>query len=164
MRVTLKIGIAAMKRSVASLLVLLPISLTALSGAPILLAANSAQSTPAVAARVRGVWTVTKVSTDPSAKVAALLDNDPAYFGAMVTFTGDAITWDSSKTNGKGTYDTCKNPHYSISSDTPGFYAIKCSNDSSGFDTTIKSVNHDTLIMNWYDGGILTLMRKSFGT
>jgi hypothetical protein len=149
-----------MKKAVASFITALAIGLTSLSGLAAPLVTNSAQSVPATSARVRGIWTVTKVRTDPNLKVAALLDDDPAYMGAMVTFAADAITWNSGKTNGKGTYDSCKNPKYSMSSDNPGFYSVKCDGDSSGFEMTVKPVNHDTLILNWYDGGILTLTRN----
>jgi hypothetical protein len=149
-----------MKKPVAVLIVSLAIGFALLGEGTTLLAANSVHSELATSARVRGAWTVTKVRTDPNLKVAALLDDDPAYMGAIVTFAGDAITWNSAKTNGKGTYDACKHPSYAMSADNPGFYAVKCDGDTSGFEMTVKPVNADTLIVNWYDGGILTLTRN----
>jgi len=153
-----------MNKRTAFLLVIIAIGLTSLSQAPGLLAAGSPHSVPATAARVRGVWKVTKVSIDPSATVSALLDNDPSYFGATVTFAGNAITWNTDHTNGKGTYDSCNKPNYSISPHTSGLYVVKCSNNASGIDATVKMVNYNTLILNWYDGGILTLTRVSSGS
>jgi hypothetical protein len=150
-----------MKKVTTYRLTRLAVGLAALSFAPWLLAGNSPQAATGIAAQVRGTWRVTKVTSDPALKVAALWDNDPAYLGAVLTFSNDAVSWNSAKTNGKGTYDNCKKPNYVASSDEPGYYTIKCGSDSSGFDTTIKAISHDTLILNWYDGGILTLTRKN---
>jgi hypothetical protein len=107
-----------------------------------------------------GKWTVTKVGTPPDAVVAALVDNDPSYMGAILSFSADAITWDASKTNKKGTYDNCSNPGYGPSRDGQGFYAIKCGNDVWGFGVTFKVVNQNTMLLKWYDNGILTLTRQ----
>jgi hypothetical protein len=148
------------KRSVALLLMLMAMTLAGLSVVASAVGADNLQASQISAARVKGIWTVTKVSTDPHAAVAALLDDDPAYINATVTFSSDAMTWNSSKTNGKGNYDSCKGPTYSASPDDPGFYEIKCSGDSSDFHPTVKAFNRDTLILKWYDGGILTLTRK----
>jgi hypothetical protein len=149
-----------MKRSATLPIILIAMALTGLGEVSRPLAADGPQDKQVVAARIEGVWTVTKVATDPNATVSALLDDDPAYIYATLTFSSDAITWISSKTNGKGNYDSCKAPTYSVLPDDLGFYAIKCTGDSSDFHPAIKAVNHDTLILKWYDGGILTMTRK----
>jgi hypothetical protein len=149
-----------MKKFVALLTMMLAMTNVCVSNVSGVLAADNPQNKSLVASQIEGSWTVTKVRTDPSSAVAALLDDDPAYVNATVTFAPNAMTWNSSKTNGKGNYDSCKAPTYSASPDHPGFYAIQCSGDSSDFHPTVKAMNHDTLMLNWYDGGILTLMRK----
>lgn len=130
---------------------------------PALLAADAPGNGVAIAGGLRGVWIVTKVMPDPNLAVARLLNNDPKYFGASLTFTRDAVSWDSSKTDGNGSYYNCNKPAYVISTDTPGFYAVTCDSDSPAFNATVKAIDRDTMILNWYDGGILTLTRKSAG-
>ena len=104
-----------------------------------------------------GTWTITRVSTDPKAPVAALVDNDPSYFGATLTFTADAIRWDTSKTNGKGTYDGCDKPSYTKA--TSAGRAVRCGSEAWGPNATLKSAGPRTFILQWYDGGILTLTK-----
>lgn len=100
--------------------------------------------------------------SDPTLKVAALLDDDPSYIGATITFKSDAMSWNKAESKGNGNYSNCEKPTYAVSSEEPGYYAIKCG-DSSDFDATVKAVNHDKLILNWFDGGILTLTRTRSG-
>jgi len=107
-----------------------------------------------------GKWSVTKVGTSPEARVSALLDNDPSYMGAILSFSTAAITWDTRRTNKKGTYDNCSNPGYGPSRDGQGFYAIKCGNNVWGFGVTFKVVNQNRMLLKWYDDGILTLVRQ----
>jgi hypothetical protein len=154
------VEIAMMKKFVALPVTLLALLLVGSGDVSSAIAAQTPQTKPFSAAQVAGVWKVTKVRTDPKSAVAALLDDDPSYVNATVAFSPDAMTWNSSKTNGKGNYDNCKAPTYAASSDTPGAYAITCSGDSSEFHPTVKPVSRDTLILNWYDGGILTLTRQ----
>lgn len=148
-----------MKKSVALPTMSLAIFLAGVCNVSGAIAAENPQNKSFSAAQVAGVWKITKVRTDPSAAVSALLDDDPSYVNATVTFSRDAMAWNSAKTNGKGNYDLCKSPTYSASPDHPGAYAITCSGDLSGFHSTVEVINHDTLILNWYDGGILTLTR-----
>lgn len=59
-----------------------------------------------------GTWTVAAVETDPSMPVTGVGDDDPAYMGAKLMISRDAIRWDTSATNGEGTYDACSSPRF----------------------------------------------------
>lgn len=106
---------------------------------------------------LQGVWKVVKVRTDPTMTISALSDDDPRYLGAQVIVTGTSIVWNPKGTSGKGTYSTCTEPQYPRIAETSRAYAVKCGRDAWYF----KRIDRNTVTLNWYDGGVLTLKRAS---
>ncbi len=107
-----------------------------------------------------GSWKVTAAGPSPDASVSALVKNDPSYMGAMMSVTTGTVSWDTSKTNQKGTYDTCTHPSFGPTRGAHGFYAITCDGKPWGFGASFRMVDQNTMLLKWYDGGVLTLTRQ----
>ena len=146
-----------------NVLTCLAISFVGFAGIPALAHSTTASAShvlPVTRALAAGKWKVTKVEVSPEVRVAALGDNDPEYQGAVITINSDAIAWDVSATNKKGNYESCARPTYAPSTDQPGLTAIQCNGKPWGFGVTVKAVSKNTLVLDWYDDGILTLTRQ----
>jgi hypothetical protein len=120
-------------------------------------------------AALTGSWQVTGVAVkDSPSGIQALVDNDPQYMGAVVSFQPDKIIWL------KGTkarpidpaIDNCTQaprltPAAHNSDDdggpVPGGYNMLCGSDAWGI---VVPVSTDTIKIYYYDNGILMLRRK----
>lgn len=104
-----------------------------------------------------GTWTVTKVRSDPSMTITALVDDDPAYIGATLTVAATRISWATGTSNGEGTFDDCAAPRFAASG---GAIAVTCAGVPWGPpDAVLTPLGPDRLELSWYVGGILTLTR-----
>lgn len=121
-----------------------------------LVAALAAAPAAAETISALGTWTVSQVRNDPSMTVTALVDDDPAYFGATLTFSAGGVTWGTAQTNGEGTYDPCGAPRFTAAG---GAIAVACGGRPWGPGATLKPLSRDRLELTWYDGAILTLSR-----
>lgn len=113
---------------------------------------------PALAGQVSalGTWTVAAVETDPSMPVTGVGDDDPAYMGAKLTISRDAIRWDTTATNGQGAYDACLSPRFAPFAKG---IVVTCGGQPWGAEATLVPVSSGEIRLPWFDGGILILKR-----
>ncbi len=107
------------------------------------------------------LWEVTGVANAPDMAVTALVDDDPAYLGAVLTLSEAAIEWDTAATNGTGQYDVCLQPVFTGQSDGPDEVAVTCLGAPWGPGATLDVQAANRMVLDWYDGGRLTLTRRA---
>lgn len=116
-----------------------------------------------------GTWQVDAVHVDTSG-VQAVVDNDPKYMGAEVTFSADNILWT------KGTpqqpidaaSDNCQHTPTltSASENDPedgyqiaGGFNVICGDQPWGPNAVITLPKNDRMTLYWYDGAILSMKK-----
>ena len=120
-------------------------------------------------AALNGSWQVTGVAVrDTPSGIQALVDNDPQYMGAVISFQPDKIIWlQGTKTRPiDPSIDDCPQapkltPAAHNSDDdggpVPGGYNIICGSDAWGI---VVPVSADRIKIYYLDNGILTLQRE----
>ena len=121
-------------------------------------------------AALNGDWQVTGVAVkDTPSGIQALVDNDPQYMGAVISFQPGKIVWlKGTKTRPVDpSIDNCTQapkltPAEHNSDDdggpVPGGYNVMCGSDAWGI---VVPVSADTIKIYYYDNGILTLRRET---
>lgn len=126
-------------------------------------------ATPDYAA-LEGSWRVDAVHVDRSG-IQAVVENDPQYMGAEVTFSPDKILWN------KGTQqrpvdpatDNCmKKPTLTPAEENdpeqgyqvPGGFNVICGDEPWGPGAVVTVPVKGTLTLYWYDGAILVLKKE----
>ncbi len=117
-----------------------------------------------------GIWRVSGVAVN-SDGMSTLVDDDPQFLGAVLEFGVDKIVWL------KGTpvrpiepqLDNCDAPPKvtSAGSDNPGSnfqveggFNILCGEGDWGPGGVVQPVDANTMILRWYDNGLLRLIRQ----
>ncbi len=120
-------------------------------------------------AALNGNWQVTGVAVqDTPSGIQALVDNDPQYMGAVISFRPDKIIWlKGTKTRPVDpAIDNCTQVIKLTPADhngdddggpVPGGYNIMCGSDEWGI---VVPVSADRIKIYYYDNGILTLRRE----
>ncbi len=120
-------------------------------------------------AELIGTWQVSTVAV-ASDGMSTLVDDDPQFMGAVVEFSADKIVWL------KGTaarpinpdIDNCDAPPKltSAGSDNPksafqveGGFNVLCGEGEWGPGGVVRPAGGGTVILHWYDQGLLTLKR-----
>ncbi|MTD29157.1 hypothetical protein [Erwinia sorbitola] len=121
-------------------------------------------------ATLEGTWQVDAVHVDSSG-IQAVVENDPQYIGAEVTFSPDKILWT------KGTpqrpvdpaTDNClKKPQLTSADENDpengyqvaGGFNVICGDEPWGPGAVVTKPVNDTLTLYWYDGAILELKKE----
>lgn len=122
-------------------------------------------------AMLEGSWRVDAVHVDSSG-VQAVVDNDPQYMGAVVTFSASNILWEkgtSQRSIDPATDNCLKSPTLTPAGENDpeqgyqvaGGYNVMCGSDPWGPGAVVTLPVNDTLTLYWYDGAILSLKKRS---
>lgn len=120
---------------------------------------------------LEGSWRVDAVHVDSSG-VQAVVDNDPQYMGAVVTFSADHILWEkgtSQRPIDPATDNCLKSPTLTPAGENDpeqgyqvvGGFNVICGNEPWGPGAVVTVPVNDTLTLYWYDGAILSLKKRS---
>lgn len=117
-----------------------------------------------------GIWRVSGVAVN-SDGMSTLVDDDPQFLGAVLEFSVDKIVW----LNGTPArsivpeVDNCDAPPKVTSAgpDNPasnfqveGGFNVLCGDEDWGPGGVVQPVDADTMILRWYDNGLLRLLRQ----
>ena len=115
-----------------------------------------------------GVWHVVRVDVN-SDGMSTLVDDDPQFMGAAVEFSTHKIRWLKAAARPiDPAIDNCSEPPKVTSAgvDNPlsnfrveGGFNILCGDGDWGPGGVVRPVDAETVVLFWYDKGILTLKR-----
>jgi hypothetical protein len=107
---------------------------------------------------LNGAWVVREVKVAPG-KVQALVDNDPAYMGAVMQLSPARFRWTHGGDKPGGTLDdVCEGPRVMPASRSGSL--VKCKLGSWGPPGARLRMVGGSLRLTWYDGAILELVRQ----
>ena len=117
-----------------------------------------------------GTWRVARVTVN-SDGMQALQDDDPAYMGAVVQFSADKIVWlkGTDKRPIDAENDNCSaaprlSPATARNTETvfqvDGGFNVICGSYGWGPTAVLLPDSGGTVLLYWYDNGILTLKRE----
>lgn len=102
-----------------------------------------------------GAWRVVSVEV-ADGPVQALRKNDPSDMGAVLDIMPDRLSWRPRKSHSSS--DVCEGPRLSLSG------TVTCAKGVFGYaGATMKKIGK-RLLLEWYDGAILTLERERGGS
>ncbi|NNS09616.1 hypothetical protein [Erwinia sp. JH02] len=121
-------------------------------------------------ATLEGIWHVDAVHVD-STGIQAVMENDPQYMGAVVTFSSNKIMWSqgsAQRTIDPATDNCLKRPTLTSADENDpedsyqvaGGYNVICGDEPWGPGAVVTAPVNDTLTLYWFDGAILVLKKE----
>lgn len=103
--------------------------------------------------------------------IQAVVENDPQYMGAIVTFSPDKILWNKGTTQrpiDPATDNCLKKPALTSADENDpedgyqvaGGFNVICGDEPWGPGAVVTAPVNDTLTLYWYDGAILVLKKE----